>query len=149
MSAKAIHEYDGKLLLSHWLPRLAGTGQANGAHAPAYLPDARLAQLQFEALDAAAFPAHVAEVLAQAERENAWLQTARLVAKPDQLIKRRGKAGLLGINLDWEGAKKWIAERAGKDFTVGGRTAAWPVRAPHALGPVEQHTPGPASQKAC
>jgi ATP citrate (pro-S)-lyase len=36
-----------------------------------------------------------------------------LVVKPDQLIKRRGKLGLLGLNLDWYGVKKWISERAG------------------------------------
>lgn len=127
MSAKAISEYDGKLLLSHWLPKLAkpenAAAQANGTAsgtAPTYLPPPQLAQLLFDtSIDAAAFPAHVAEVFAQAERENSWLTSTKLVAKPDQLIKRRGKAGLLGINLDWEGAKKWIAERAGKDFTVG------------------------------
>jgi ATP citrate (pro-S)-lyase len=30
-----------------------------------------------------------------------WLLTEKLVAKPDQLIKRRGKAGLLHLNGDW------------------------------------------------
>jgi succinyl-CoA synthetase beta subunit len=70
-------------------------------------------------IEAAAFPAHVQEVFATAQRETPWLATTKLVAKPDQLIKRRGKAGLLGINLDWEGAKNWIAERAGKDVSVG------------------------------
>jgi ATP citrate (pro-S)-lyase len=42
----------------------------------------------------------------------------KLVAKPDQLIKRRGKAGLLALNKSVSEAKGWIAERAGKPVTV-------------------------------
>jgi hypothetical protein len=38
----------------------------------------------------------------------------KLVAKPDQLIKRRGKSGLLALNKTWPEAKAWVAERAGK-----------------------------------
>jgi len=48
----------------------------------------------------------------------AWVSSTKLVAKPDQLIKRRGKAGLLKLNSDWADAKKWIAERAGKPQQV-------------------------------
>ena len=36
----------------------------------------------------------------------------------DQLIKRRGKAGLLKLNCDWADARQWISERAGKPVTV-------------------------------
>jgi ATP citrate (pro-S)-lyase len=36
----------------------------------------------------------------------------------DQLIKRRGKAGLLLLNADWQAAKAWIEERAGKETKV-------------------------------
>ena len=43
----------------------------------------------------------------------------KLVAKPDQLIKRKGKAGLLLLNEDWKQTKAWIAERAGKPQKVG------------------------------
>lgn len=43
-----------------------------------------------------------------------WVFTSKLVAKPDQLIKRRGKAGLLALNKTWEEARPWIAEKAGK-----------------------------------
>eukprot|EP01034_Spumella_vulgaris_P031196 gene31196-38547_t len=35
-------------------------------------------------------------------RENPWVLETQLVVKPDQLIKRRGKAGLLGINKSWD-----------------------------------------------
>merc|ERR1712000_758517 len=40
------------------------------------------------------------------------------VAKPDQLIKRRGKSGLLALNKSWAEAKAWVAERARKEQQV-------------------------------
>jgi ATP citrate (pro-S)-lyase len=43
-----------------------------------------------------------------------------LVCKPDQLIKRRGKAGLLGINKDWKEVKEWISARMLKEQNVEG-----------------------------
>ncbi|KXS16143.1 citrate synthase [Gonapodya prolifera JEL478] len=149
MSAKAIHEYDGKILLSHWLPKLAAPADnplpqssTNGTHtngaaeasALPYLAAPRLARLEFDAAilgtepgvtptaeQEAQFARHVEGVLQQAERDYPFLSEAgsKWVAKPDQLIKRRGKAGLLGINLDWADAKKWVAERAGRKVNVG------------------------------
>ena len=62
--------------------------------------------------------AQLASLFAQLERSEPWLLTDRLVVKPDQLIKRRGKLGLLGINLDWNQVKLWIQERAGKEIQV-------------------------------
>lgn len=58
----------------------------------------------------------VHRALEKAQAMHPWLQTNKLVVKPDMLIKRRGKAGLLGINLDWPQVRKWILERvtAGK-----------------------------------
>ena len=44
--------------------------------------------------------------------------TDKLVAKPDQLIKRRGKAGLLCLNKDYKVSGDWVQERAGKPVTV-------------------------------
>jgi ATP citrate (pro-S)-lyase len=44
--------------------------------------------------------------------------TDKLVAKPDQLIKRRGKAGLLCLNKDYQVSRDWIAARAGKPVQV-------------------------------
>ncbi len=46
------------------------------------------------------------------------LLTDLLVAKPDQLIKRRGKAGLLSLNKPYGVSAQWIAERAGKAVQV-------------------------------
>lgn len=42
----------------------------------------------------------------------------RLVVKPDQLIKRRGKLGLVGVNLDLNGVKEWLKPRLMKETTV-------------------------------
>jgi len=59
-------------------------------------------------------------VLDQAEVTYPWLlqQGAKFVAKPDQLIKRRGKSGLLALNKTWAEARAWVAERAGKPQKV-------------------------------
>ena len=43
------------------------------------------------------------------------------MVKPDQLIKRRGKLGLIKVNTDLEGVKTWVQERMGKDIQVGGK----------------------------
>jgi len=50
--------------------------------------------------------------------ENPWLLTTQLVVKPDQLIKRRGKAGLLAINKSWPEVVEWIKERMNKEVKV-------------------------------
>uniref|UniRef100_A0A3B5LEV9 ATP citrate synthase n=1 Tax=Xiphophorus couchianus TaxID=32473 RepID=A0A3B5LEV9_9TELE len=52
-------------------------------------------------------------------QEHPWLLTERLVVKPDQLIKRRGKLGLVGINLDLQGVKEWLKGHLMKEITVG------------------------------
>lgn len=44
----------------------------------------------------------------------------RLVVKPDQLIKRRGKLGLVGINLTLDQVKVWLKQRLGQETTVSG-----------------------------
>ena len=48
-----------------------------------------------------------------------WLTKEKLVVKPDQLIKRRGKSKLLLLNTSWGEAEKWIKERMSKPVTVG------------------------------
>jgi ATP citrate (pro-S)-lyase len=48
-----------------------------------------------------------------------WLDKEKLVVKPDQLIKRRGKSKLLLLNVSWKEAEKWIKERMNKPVTVG------------------------------
>ena len=47
-----------------------------------------------------------------------WLKTEKLVVKPDQLIKRRGKLGLIKVNADFATCKQWVLERMNKDQKV-------------------------------
>jgi ATP citrate (pro-S)-lyase len=101
MSAKAVREYHGKKLLArHILAR------SNGAH---HVDDRSVLVTPTTDLD---------DVVVQ----EPWLLQETLVVKPDQLIKRRGKAGLVGIRLDWDAVKAWIGQRMDTEVTVEGRT---------------------------
>jgi ATP citrate (pro-S)-lyase len=51
-----------------------------------------------------------------------WLMKEKLVVKPDQLIKRRGKSKLLLLNVEWKEAEKWIKQHMSKPVTVGNVT---------------------------
>ncbi|KAK7744422.1 beta subunit of ATP citrate lyase [Diatrype stigma] len=110
MSAKAISEADGKAIVNYHLTRAPVIKPTPLPASTTHNPPPRLASLYF------AEDADVQGVLNQAEVTYPWLlQTgAKFVAKPDQLIKRRGKSGLLALNKTWAEAKAWIAERAGK-----------------------------------
>jgi ATP citrate (pro-S)-lyase len=39
--------------------------------------------------------------------------------KPDQLIKRRGKLGLIAVNKNFQQVKEWVGERMGRDQKIG------------------------------
>lgn len=110
MSAKAIYEADGKAILNYHLTRAPVIKPSPLPPPTKHNPPPRLASLHFPE------DKNVADVLDQAEVTYPWLlqSGARFVAKPDQLIKRRGKSGLLALNKTWPEAKAWIAERAGK-----------------------------------
>lgn len=110
MSAKSIFEADGKAILNYHLTRAPVIKPTPLPAAATHNPPARLASLHF------AESADVDGVLNQAEATYPWLLTPGLkfVAKPDQLIKRRGKSGLLALNKTWPEAREWIAARAGK-----------------------------------
>lgn len=110
MSAKSIFEADGKAILNYHLTRAPVIKPSPLPPSKTHNPPPKLASLNFpEDQD-------VDDVLDQAEIKYPWLLTkgARFVAKPDQLIKRRGKAGLLCLNKPWEEAREWVAERAKK-----------------------------------
>jgi len=97
MARRAIREYDAKQLLARCLP---------------------------DYLTGFSYPGKVALVEADTDWEalasvHPWLMTERLVAKPDQLFGKRGKHGLLGVDLDLQGARAWIDERMHKEVTVG------------------------------
>jgi len=50
-----------------------------------------------------------------------WLATEKLVVKPDQLIKRRGKNNLVLVNANYSQAKAWIEEKSKKPITIHGK----------------------------
>lgn len=51
-------------------------------------------------------------------QDHPWLLTEPLVVKPDQLIKRRGKLGLVGVNLNLDQVKSWLKQRLGHETTI-------------------------------
>ncbi|KAI1372256.1 hypothetical protein F4677DRAFT_432872 [Hypoxylon crocopeplum] len=110
MSAKSIFEADGKAILNYHLTRAPVIKPSPLPKPTKHNPPPRLASLYFPE------DADVNAVLDQAEITYPWLLHAgsKFVAKPDQLIKRRGKSGLLALNKTWAESKAWIAERAGK-----------------------------------
>merc|ERR1719478_1748999 len=52
--------------------------------------------------------------------QHAWVNELKLVAKPDQLVKRRGKLGLVAVNLTFMEAQKWILDRMMKEINIEG-----------------------------
>merc|ERR1719167_662809 len=98
MSARAISEASGKRLLQDQLEPNCGLGQCRFASVTEDTDWEKLAQA------------------------NPWLNTERLVVKPDQLIKRRGKLGLIKVNVDFAQVKEWVVERMGKDQVIGKAT---------------------------
>lgn len=48
----------------------------------------------------------------------------KLVVKPDQLLKRRGKLGLVKVNASLEEVQRWVGERMEKEITVDKATGA-------------------------
>ena len=114
MSAKSIFEADGKAILNYHLTRSAVIKPTPLAPSSTHNPPPKLASLHFAENES------VQGVLDQAESTYPWLLAsgAKFVAKPDQLIKRRGKSGLLCLNKSWPEAKEWIAARAGKEQQV-------------------------------
>ncbi len=50
-----------------------------------------------------------------------WLTTEKLVVKPDQLIKRRGKNKLILVGANYDQVKDWIKEKSEGPITVHGK----------------------------
>jgi len=53
------------------------------------------------------------------EAAHPWLTSEKLVVKPDQLIKRRGKLGLIKVNATFPEVKTWVVERMGANQKIG------------------------------
>ncbi|KAH0299415.1 ATP citrate lyase-like protein subunit, partial [Aureobasidium melanogenum] len=114
MSAKSILEADGKAILNYHLTRAPVIKPTPLPPAANHNPHAKLCSLYFPE------GASPKDILDEAEVKYPWLHEsgARFVAKPDQLIKRRGKSGLLALNKTWAEARAWVEERAGKTQRV-------------------------------
>ncbi|KAF2401309.1 ATP-citrate synthase (ATP-citrate (pro-S-)-lyase) [Trichodelitschia bisporula] len=114
MSAKSIFEADGKAIINYHLTRAPVIKPSPLPSPASHNPPPKLATLHFAEGD------DVQGVLDATETKYPWLLNteSRFVAKPDQLIKRRGKSGLLCLNKPWSEARKWIEERARKEQRV-------------------------------
>lgn len=97
MARKKIREYDSKRLLKEHYKRLAGKELA-----------IKSAQIT-ESTD-------VNELV---EKEP-WLSSEKLVVKPDMLFGKRGKSGLVALNLDLAEVAIFVKERLGKEVEMGG-----------------------------
>ncbi len=100
MAQRGIREYDAKRMLARAL------GAASAI-------DERLVLVGPET-DLAGLPA-----------KHPWLETARLVAKPDQLFGKRGKNNLLFVDKSFAEVEMWIGERMNQAVTIegaGGKT---------------------------
>ncbi len=90
MAQRSIREYDGKKILA----------QALGTKLVGALVSA---ETDWAAL----------------QKENPWLKTEKLVAKPDMCFGKRGKNNLLLLDADLEKVKAFCKEKIGKSATVG------------------------------
>jgi len=97
MAEKGIREYDAKHLLAKALPEFSG------------------GQFKYEAKPVLVGPDSDLDNLANGHW---WLETEKLVVKPDQLFGKRGNNGLLYVNKTWDEAKNWIQERMNKEVTI-------------------------------
>jgi ATP citrate (pro-S)-lyase len=97
MARKKIREYDSKRLLKEHYKRFAGTELG-----------IKSAQIT-ESTD-------VNELV---EKEP-WLSSDKLVVKPDMLFGKRGKSGLVALNLDLAQVAVFVKDRLGKEVEMGG-----------------------------
>lgn len=101
MAQKAIREADGKRMMARLLKDYTGGKYGVDDRYIRIGPDTDLKKLQ---------------------DQYKWLANTKLVVKPDQLIKRRGKAKLLLLNATWKDTEKWIKEKMGQKLTIGNTT---------------------------
>ena len=59
--------------------------------------------------------------LSELPKQYPWLCTEKLVVKPDQLIKRRGKNKLVLVGVTYDQAKAWIKEKTKAPITIYGK----------------------------
>lgn len=59
--------------------------------------------------------------LLELPKQYPWLSSERLVVKPDQLIKRRGKNKLVLVDVNYDQAKDWIKQKTQGSITIYGK----------------------------
>ena len=96
MAQKGIREFDAKRMLARFLPEYTSSVKYDGKIA-LVTPTTDFNQLA---------------------KDYTWLNSGKLVVKPDQLFGKRGKNNLLLIGADYKGAQKWINERMNKEVTI-------------------------------
>jgi ATP citrate (pro-S)-lyase len=141
MSAKAILEVDGKRLLNKHVRDAAGQPLLHSLCVEVRRARPRaLAPVTPTVLTMCVCWCQVtAETdLAALAETHPWLLTGPLVAKPDQLIKRRGKLGLVLLNADWAAAQAWIRARLGQPMDAGTVTG---IARRFVVEPFVPHTP--------
>lgn len=97
MARKKIREYDSKRLLKEHFNRISGS---------------QLAIKSAQITESTDFNELV-------EKEP-WLSSSKLVVKPDMLFGKRGKSGLVALNLDLAQVAAFVQERLGKEVEMGG-----------------------------
>ncbi|MFO7619518.1 MAG: ATP citrate lyase citrate-binding domain-containing protein [Thermoplasmata archaeon] len=100
MAQKAIREGDGKRMMARLLKEYSGGKFSVEDKYVTVGPDTDLAKLP---------------------NQYKWLTKEKLVVKPDQLIKRRGKNKLILVGANYEQAKKWIKEKSKGPITIYGK----------------------------
>ena len=99
MARKAIYEYDGKQLIASQLPTFFPEFNFHNKLA-IVTPETNLDQLG---------------------ADHPWLTTDKLVAKPDQLFGKRGKANLLLLDANFDQLKQFVGEKLNHEFEIGGK----------------------------
>ncbi|CAL5184633.1 unnamed protein product [Lathyrus oleraceus] len=97
MARKKIREYDSKRLLKEHFKKISGKD----------LP-IKSAQV-IETTD-----------INELVEKEPWLSSSKLVVKPDMLFGKRGKSGLVALNLDLAEVAGFVKERLGKEVEMGG-----------------------------
>ncbi|CAA0814123.1 ATP-citrate synthase alpha chain protein 1 [Striga hermonthica] len=97
MARKKIREYDSKRLLKEHFKRISGS--------------------ELEIKSAKVTESTNFEELVDKE---AWISSTKLVVKPDMLFGKRGKSGLVALNLDLAGVASFVKDRLGKEVEMGG-----------------------------
>lgn len=97
MARKKIREYDSKRLLKEHYKRITGSELA--------IKSAQITE---------------STTINELVEKEPWLSSSKLVVKPDMLFGKRGKSGLVALNLDLAQVDAFVKERLGKEVEMGG-----------------------------